>query len=179
MSRIGKKAIEIPERVQVRRDQERITVEGPKGTLSRTLPAGIEVGIDNRTITVTKREDSRTGDAYQGLTRTLIANMVTGVSTGFVKNLEVVGVGYRAEMAGDALKLLVGFSDPVTYQVPPGVKVSVEKQVNISVSGIDREQVGRVAAEIRGIRKPEPYKGKGIKYAGEYVRRKVGKSVGA
>lgn len=179
MSRIGKKAIEIPDRVQIRQDQTLITVEGPKGTLSRILPAGLEVKVEGRQATVGKLVETRTSDAYQGLARTLIANMVTGVSAGFVKNLEVVGVGYRAEIAGDQLKLMVGFSDAVTYRVPEGISVQVDKQVNISVSGIDRELVGRVAAEIRGIRKPEPYKGKGIKYVGERVRRKVGKSVGA
>jgi large subunit ribosomal protein L6 len=179
MSRIGKKAIEIPDRVQIRQDQAVITVEGPKGTLSRTLPAGLEVKVEGRQVTVGKLAETRTSDAYQGLARTLIANMVTGVSAGFVKSLEVVGVGYRAEIAGDQLKLMVGFSDAVTYRVPEGINVQVDKQVNISVSGIDRELVGRVAAEIRGIRKPEPYKGKGIKYVGEHVRRKVGKSVGA
>jgi len=179
MSRIGKKTIEIPDRVVVRQDQSTITVEGPKGTISRILPAGIEVILDNRLITVRKLAETRTGDAYQGLTRTLIANMVTGVSAGFEKALEVVGVGYRAEAIGEQLKLMVGSSSPVMYNVPKGVGIRVDKQVNIFVSGIDRELVGRVAAESRSMRKPEPYKGKGIKYAGEHVRRKVGKSVGA
>ena len=179
MSRIGKKAIEIPERVQVRWDQERITVEGPKGALSRTLPAGIQVGIDDRTITVTKLEDTRTGDAYQGLTRTLIANMVTGVSAGFEKGLEISGVGYRAEIVGSNLKLVLGFSSPVEYSIPKGIEVRIDKQVNLVVSGIDKELVGRVASEIRSLKKPEPYKGKGIKYAGEHIRRKAGKAAGA
>ena len=179
MSRIGKKPIAFPKNVKISQNGNIVKVEGPKGTLSSKLPDGIAMTMEENQLIIERKSDDRLARSYHGLARTLVNNMVTGVSTGFVKNLEVVGVGYRAEMAGDALKLLVGFSDPVTYQVPPGVKVSVEKQVNISVSGIDREQVGRVAAEIRGIRKPEPYKGKGIKYAGEYVRRKVGKSVGA
>lgn len=178
MSRIGKKPIEIPDGVKIKLDGSLVTVEGPKGTLSREIPEGIEIVLkENEVLTGTRSDDSK-GRSLHGLARTLVANMITGVSKGFEKSLEIVGVGYRGEIAGDNLVLLIGYSDPVKYKILEGIAVRVDKQVNVVVSGIDKELVGRVASEIRDLKKPEPYKGKGIRYAGEYVRKKVGKSAG-
>jgi large subunit ribosomal protein L6 len=179
MSRIGKKPIEIPDKVRISRDRSTVKVEGPRGSLSVQIPQGVEVVADHGTIEVRRLSNGRKERSYHGLVRTLVANMVTGVSTGFEKGLEISGVGYRAEKSGDILRLLLGYSGPVEYHIPEGIDIRVDKQVNIVVSGIDRQLVGRVAAEIRDLKKPEPYKGKGIRYAGEQVRRKVGKSVGA
>ncbi|MBN2516219.1 MAG: 50S ribosomal protein L6 [Deltaproteobacteria bacterium] len=179
MSRIGKKPIQIPEGVKIALDGSGIVVDGPKGTLSREIPTEVSVMVDNSTIVVNRLSENKRGRSFHGLVRTLIANMVTGVSQGFEKALEISGVGYRAEIQDDILRLFVGFSKPVEYKIPEGVSIKVDRQVNMVVSGIDKEFVGRVAAEIRSVRKPEPYKGKGIKYAGEKIRRKVGKSAGA
>lgn len=179
MSRIGKMPVVIPAGVKIRRDQALLHVEGPKGKLSMELPQGVEVILGEKAVEVKRPSDGRRERSYHGLVRTLIANMVKGVSSGFEKSLEVTGVGYRAETSGDTLKLVVGFSAPLEYRIPKGIQIKVDKQVNLVVSGIDKQLVGRVAAEIRSLRKPEPYKGKGIKYAGEHIRRKVGKSVGA
>ncbi|MCD6486308.1 MAG: 50S ribosomal protein L6 [Syntrophobacterales bacterium] len=178
MSRIGKKPIEIPDGVKIRRDGSLITVEGPKGTLSREIPEGVEVILEENAILVNTGSGDRRERSLHGLVRTLIANMVTGVSKGFEKSLEIVGVGYRGEVKGDTLVLLIGYSDPVKYKILEGITVKVDKQVNVVVSGIDKELIGRVASEIRDLKKPEPYKGKGIRYKGEYVRKKVGKSAG-
>ena len=178
MSRIGKKPIEIPDGVKIRRDGSLVIVEGPRGTLSRGIPEGVEVILEGNVILVNTRSDDRRGRSLHGLVRTLVANMVTGVSKGFEKSLEIVGVGYRGEVKGDMLVLLIGYSDPVKYKIPEGITVKVDKQINVVVSGMDKELVGRVASEIRDLKKPEPYKGKGIRYAGEYVRKKVGKSAG-
>ncbi len=179
MSRIGKKIIALPDKVTVAVAGGEIKVSGPKGNLSRALPRDIEIVQEGKTLAVKTTHEGRRAGALHGLHRTLIANMITGVSAGFTKGLEISGVGFRAELAGTTLKLFVGYSVPITYEVPQGVAVKIEKLVNLTVSGIDKELVGRVAAEIRGKRKPEPYKGKGIRYAGEVVRRKVGKSAGA
>jgi len=179
MSRIGKKIIEIPSGVSVRQEGSLVEVKGPKGALSRVLPQGVEVVVESGKAEIKKLSDTRISDQNQGLTRTLVANMVTGVSAGYEKGLEISGVGYRAEVVDNVLKLAVGFSSPVEYKVPAGITLKVDKQVNIVVAGIDKELVGRVASEIRNVKKPEPYKGKGIKYVGEVVRRKEGKSVGA
>ncbi|MBN1614244.1 MAG: 50S ribosomal protein L6 [Deltaproteobacteria bacterium] len=179
MSRIGKRPIEVPGSVKVHQDAANIRVEGPKGFLQLALPQGVELTLQDKTIHVTRISDSRKARSYHGLVRTLVANMVTGVSAGFEKNLEISGVGYRAEAGDGILKLALGYSRPIEYRIPEGIDIKVDKQVNITVAGIDRQLVGRVAAEIRSLRKPEPYKGKGIKYAGERIRRKVGKSVGA
>lgn len=179
MSRIGKKPIEIPKGVKIKLNKSEIVVEGPKGTLSREIPREVEVVVDNDTIFVNRLSDNKRGRSLHGLVRTLVANMVTGVSGGFDKALEISGVGYRAAVQDDLLTLFVGFSKPVEYKIPEGISIKVEKQVNMVVSGIDKEFVGMVAAEIRDFKKPEPYKGKGIRYAGEKIRRKIGKSVGA
>jgi large subunit ribosomal protein L6 len=179
MSRIGKIPVEVPAGVKVSRDHSLIMVEGPKGRLSLEMPKGIDVILGDRAVEVKRASDGRIERSYHGLIRTLVANMVMGVNSGFVKNLEISGVGYRAEVGGNTLKLIIGFSAPVEYPIPEGIQIKVDKLVNIAVSGIDKQLVGRVAAEIRSLKKPEPYKGKGIKYLGEQIRRKVGKSVGA
>jgi large subunit ribosomal protein L6 len=179
MSRIGKKPIIVPEGVNVLKDEAYLKVEGPKGHLSRKIPEGVDVVLDHKVLTVEKVSDSRQSRSNHGLIRTLIGNMVTGVSAGFEKGLEISGVGYRAEAVNDTLKLVIGYSSPIEYRIPEGIAIRVDKQVNVFISGIDKQLVGKVAAEVRALRKPEPYKGKGIKYAGEIVRRKVGKSVGS
>ena len=179
MSRIGKIPVEIPAGVKVSRDDTMIMVKGPKGALSLAVPQGVDVIVGDRAVEVKRPSDGRMERSFHGLVRTLVANMVKGVSSGFEKKLEISGVGYRAETEGHNLKLIIGFSAPVVYKIPEGIEIKVDKLVNIAVSGIDKQLVGRVAAEIRSLKKPEPYKGKGIKYAGEVVRRKVGKSVGA
>lgn len=179
MSRIGKKPISIPSGVTVTMDGTTIDVSGPKGKLTRSLPDGVAVFVDDATVTVSPTTDDRKGRELHGLIRTLINNMVVGVSDGFRKDLEIVGVGYRSEIEGNNLKLYLGFSQPIDYEVADGVSVTVEKQTRLAVSGIDKELVGKVAADIRDFKKPEPYKGKGVRYANEYVRRKVGKSAGA
>jgi large subunit ribosomal protein L6 len=179
MSRIGRIPVEIPAGVKVSRDHSLIRVEGPKGKLSLEVPGGVDVILGDRVVEVTRPSDGRIERSLHGLVRTLVANMVKGVSIGFEKSLEISGVGYRAEVGGSTLKLVIGFSAPVEYPIPEGVHIKVDKLVNILVSGIDKQLVGRVAAEIRSLKKPEPYKGKGIKYLGEKIRRKVGKSVGA
>jgi len=176
MSRIGKMAVQIPKGVKISRENELLAVEGPKGKLTYQVPGLIDVVVNDQTIEVKRRSDLRQDRSLHGLVRTLIANMVSGVSVGFQKGLEISGVGYRAEVTGNVLKLIVGYSAPVEYQIPEGIDIKVEKLVGIMVSGIDKQQVGKVASEIRGIKKPEPYKGKGIKYAGEEIKRKVGKS---
>ncbi|MDQ5986476.1 MAG: 50S ribosomal protein L6 [Syntrophus sp. SKADARSKE-3] len=179
MSRIGKKPIEMSAGVKYMRDNDTINVSGPMGQLSMKLPEGVDVVQEDKTLYVKRLSDDRKGRSYQGLIRTLLSNMVTGVSVGFQKTLEVSGVGYRAELGDGVIKLALGYSTPLTYAIPEGISVKVDKQVSIIVSGIDKELVGRAASEIRELKKPEPYKGKGVKYAGEEVKRKVGKSVGS
>jgi len=179
MSRIGKKPIELPAGVQVVQEAGVVKVSGPNGQLSAAMPAGIDFSLENNTVVIKRLSDNRMGRSAHGLARTLVNNMVTGVSKGFQKGLEISGVGYRAELNNNVLKMVLGFSTPLEYKVPEGIDVKIEKLVNISVSGIDKHLVGKVASEIRELRKPEPYKGKGIKYVGEQVRRKVGKSVGS
>ncbi|NPU85109.1 MAG: 50S ribosomal protein L6 [Syntrophaceae bacterium] len=180
MSRIGKKPIALPDGVKVHQEGDAVRVEGPKGVLSASIPKGIQMVVESKQVTIQRNTDNRFDRSFHGLTRTLVANMVTGVSTGFAKGLEIAGVGYRAELVeNNRLKLIVGYSSPVEYAIPEGVNVKIDKQVNLLVTGIDKQLVGRVAAEIRSLRKPEPYKGKGIRYTGEAVRRKVGKSIGS
>ena len=179
MSRIGKKPVSFSKNVKISQSADIVKVEGPKGTLSSKLPEGITITIGEGSLAVERKSDEIIARSYHGLTRALIENMVKGVSTGFEKKLEISGVGYRAELADKSLKFILGFSSPVQYDIPKGIDVKVDKQVNITVSGIDKELVGRVASEIRALRKPEPYKGKGIKYVDEYIKRKAGKSAGA
>jgi large subunit ribosomal protein L6 len=169
----------MPAGVNIHQNQANLSVQGPKGTLSMEVPQGVEVVLEGNAVIVRKTSDDRRASSYHGLTRTLVDNMVTGVTAGFEKKLEISGVGYRAEVSKDKLKLVVGYSSPSAYTIPAGIAVKVDKLVNIVVSGIDKQLVGRVASEIRALKKPEPYKGKGIRYAGEKIRRKVGKSVGS
>lgn len=176
MSRIGKKPITFPKNVKISQSADIVKVEGPKGILSTKLPEGIALTISDGSMVVERKSEELSARSYHGLARTLIGNMVTGVSAGFEKKLEISGVGYRAELSENSLKFILGFSSPVQYDIPKGIDIKVDKQVNIVVSGIDKELVGRVASEIRALKKPEPYKGKGIKYADEYIKRKAGKS---
>jgi large subunit ribosomal protein L6 len=178
MSRIGKLPVTVPAGVTVTQQGNRISVKGPKGELSRTLPADITVTNDNGTITVTRPSDEPNHRALHGLTRSLVNNMVEGVTKGFQKTLEIVGVGYKAETRPYGLQLALGFSHPVEYRAPAGIKLTATNPTTIVVDGADKEVVGQVAAEIRSFRKPEPYKGKGVKYQGEQVRRKAGKAGG-
>jgi large subunit ribosomal protein L6 len=177
MSRIGKAPITVPAGVDIKVDGRRISVSGPKGTLERQIPGTITVSQDGDTLTVERPNDENKVKAMHGLTRSLVNNMVIGVTEGFKKNLEIVGVGYRAEAQGPgALRLNLGFSHPVDVKAPEGITFEVPVQTQVVVVGIDKEVVGQVAADIRSIRKPEPYKGKGVRYAGERVLRKAGKA---
>jgi len=175
MSRIGKAPIPLPQGVSVEIGDDEVRVKGPKGTLSRARLSGVAVKVDGGLIQVSATEDSRQTRAYYGLFRTLVNNMVVGVSEGFERRLEVVGVGYRAGVQGKSLNLSLGYSQPVSFTLPEGIEAAVNKQF-ITLTGIDKEVVGQTAAKIRALRPPEPYKGKGIKYVEEHIRRKVGKA---
>jgi len=176
MSRIGRRIISIPSGVTVEAQGATVKVKGPKGSLSGELPRGITIAIDKGTVKFARPDDSVKTRALHGLARALVANMVNGVVEPFVKELEIQGVGYRADVSGKTLNLLLGFSHPVAVPIPEGIKVSVDRNVVVKIEGIDRRQVGQFAANIRELRPPEPYKGKGIRYLGEHVRRKVGKA---
>lgn len=175
MSRIGKKAVAIPSGVTLTLDGQTVTVKGPKGQLSWTIADEVEVKHEGSELLLTPRVDSKRAKGMWGLSRTLVANMVHGVTVGFEESLELVGVGYRAAMKGTALSLQLGFSHDVDVEAPAGVSFAVPKQTEIKIAGIDKQAVGEIAAKIRRIRPPEPYKGKGVRYAGEKVRRKEGK----
>ena len=176
MSRIGKRPVAIPDGVAVTMDGATIAVKGPKGELTRTLPREIAVSQADGQVTVARPSDEPRHKALHGLTRTLVANMVEGVTKGFVRTLEIQGVGYKAEAKPYGVNLVVGLSHQVQFKAPAGVKISVENNTLVKVEGADKELVGQVAAEIRQVRPPEPYKGKGIRYQGEQVRRKAGKT---
>jgi len=176
MSRIGRRPIEIPKSVTVALDDGFMKVKGPKGELQRNLPSEMTIHIEDSVITVTRPSDAGRDRALHGLTRTLINNMVEGVTNGFSKSLEIRGVGYKAETMNDGVRLVVGYSHPVEYKSPDGISIAVDGATNVKVSGIDKEAVGQVAAELRSVRPPEPYKGKGIRYVGEHVRTKAGKT---
>jgi large subunit ribosomal protein L6 len=175
MSRIGRKPIEIPAGVSVSLDPGRVMVNGPLGELTQRVPQRMAIAQEDGEILVTRPTERGEDRALHGLTRTLVANMIEGVTKGFEKKLEIQGVGYRAALRGQSLELQVGFSHPVVIDPPQGIAFEVPTQTEVVVKGIDKQQVGQTAAEVRAVRPPEPYKGKGIRYEGEYVRRKVGK----
>jgi large subunit ribosomal protein L6 len=178
MSRVGLKPITLPEKVAVKLDGRTVVVEGPKGKLDFTLPAGISLSTEETTVTLSREIETRQLKALHGTARSLIQNMVTGVSKGFVKDLEIHGVGLRAAVKGQDLDLSLGRSHPLLHPIPAGLTVTVNENTKIKVEGIDKQLVGQFAAEVRGYYPPEPYKGKGVRYSDEHVRRKEGKSVG-
>jgi large subunit ribosomal protein L6 len=178
MSRIGKRPIAVPKNVTVTIEGQRVKVKGPKGELERELHREMAVAMENGEITVTRPSDETEHKSLHGLTRTLIANMVEGVTKGFQKQLDIVGVGYKAEVRPYGLQMALGYSHPIEVRAPAGITLTATNPTTVVVSGADKEVVGRVAAEIRKLRKPEPYKGKGVKYQGEVIRRKAGKAGG-
>jgi large subunit ribosomal protein L6 len=179
MSRIGKKPIVIPSGVKVHIEGALIRAEGPKGKLSQPVPAGLKAVMDDGKVTIARQGDDRKIRALHGLARALIANMVNGVKDGFEKKLEIVGIGYRAQSQGRNLQLALGYSHPVIFPLPEGITAEIDKQTAITLRGADKALLGETAAQLRALRKPDPYKGKGIKYADEVIRRKVGKKAGA
>jgi len=176
MSRTGKKQIAIPDKVKAAIQNGQVHVEGPQGKLFLNLPQGVTVVLEGNHINVNRENDERAAKANHGLARALIANMVKGVSEGFKRELDINGVGYRAEVKGAHLHMTLGYSHPVVYPIPTGIKITVDKQTHINLSGADKQLLGQVASEIRSAKKPEPYKGKGVKYTEETIRRKAGKS---
>lgn len=178
MSRVGKKTIKIPNGVNVKLDNQRVSVKGPKGELERVIPSEVTIEKTDNEINLypVKSRAEKRANALHGLARTLVANMVNGVTQGFRKELKIVGIGYRANVSGKILNLFLGYSHPIKYEIPERIKIEVTKDNSIIIEGIDKEEVGQVAAEIREYRKPEPYKGKGIRYAEEKLRTKVGKA---
>jgi len=179
VSRIGKLPVAIPSGVKVALEANAVRLEGPKGKLQSAVPAGVEIKIEDNVVRVECLSEERKVRALHGLTRKLIANMAQGVSQGFIRVLEINGVGYRAEVKGQEIHMTLGYSHPVVFRLPPGVTASVERQIIITLSGADRQMLGEVAAKIRSFRPPEPYKGKGIKYREEVIKRKAGKAVGS
>ncbi len=178
MSRVGKKVITVPSGVTVSAEGQLVTVKGGKGELSWTLPEGISISVEGSELSVKRADDSRRLRALHGTNRSLLSNMVEGVSKGFVKELEIVGVGFKAAVKGKQLDLALGKSHPILHPIPAGITVTVTENTKIKVEGIDKQIVGQFAAEVRGYYPPEPYKGKGVHYVGEHIRRKEGKSVG-
>jgi large subunit ribosomal protein L6 len=179
MSRIGRRPVPLPAGVSAQIEGRKITVKGPRGEVTRVVHPALDLAVEEGTVVVRRPSDEAFHRALHGLTRTLVANMVEGVTKGFAKRLEIQGVGYKAEVKPFGVQLVVGLSHPVPYHVPTGVKISVENNVVLKVEGVDKELVGQVAAELRAVRPPEPYKGKGIRYVGEPVRRKAGKTAQA
>ena len=179
MSRIGKKPIVIPSGVKVNKTDNAVKVTGPKGELSAVVHPAIGCEVKGYTLSVTRSSEAKPHRALHGLWRALLQNMVTGVTAGYTRKLELVGVGYRAELKGKKLQLMLGFSHPILFAPPEGIKIETPSQTNITISGIDKQLVGQVAAKIRSFRPPEPYKGKGVKYEGEFIRRKAGKAAAA
>ncbi len=178
MSRIGKKPVVLPKNVTATIDGQTIKVKGPRGELERRLHPALGISHEHGPVVVSRPDDETEHKALHGLTRTLVSNMVEGVTKGFQKQLEIVGVGYKAETRPYGLQLALGFSHPVEYRAPKGIKLTAPQPTQITIEGADKEMVGQVAAELRGLRPPEPYKGKGIKYVGEQIRRKAGKAGG-
>jgi len=176
MSRVGKKPITVPGKTKITYKDRVITVQGEKGTLTRSIHPNIDLEIEKDTINVIMQKETQENRALQGLTRSLVANMVTGVEKGFERILEINGIGYRASLSGNTLVLNLGFSHPVNFELPDGIAAKVDKNNTVTLSGINKELLGQTAASIRSLRPPEPYKGKGIKYAEEYIQRKAGKT---
>lgn len=176
MSRVGKKPIPLPGKTKITYKDRVITVQGEKGTLTRTVHSAIDLEVENDTIRVTMEQETRENRALQGLTRSLVANMVIGVNTGFKRVLEINGIGYRASVSGSTIVFNLGFSHPVNFELPNGITAEIDKKNTVTLSGINKELLGQTAASIRSLRPPEPYKGKGIKYAEEYIQRKAGKT---
>jgi large subunit ribosomal protein L6 len=176
MSRVGRKVIEIPKAVKVNIGPQALQIEGPKGKLTTPVPPGISFKLENGELAASRASDERQQRAFHGLARALASNAVRGVTEGFSRELDIVGVGYKAAVEGNKVVLSLGYSHPVVYPIPDGIKVAVEKQTHITVSGIDRQKVGQVAAELRSLRKPDPYKQKGIRYTGEVLKKKAGKA---
>ena len=179
MSRIGKKPISIPQGVKVHVEGALVRAEGPKGKLAQPVPPGLSAAIENNHLVISRSGDDRRVRALHGLARALVANMVAGVKEGFERKLEIVGIGYRAQLQGRNIQLALGYSHPVIFPLPEGITAEIDKQDSITLRGADKALLGETAAKLRGLRKPDPYKGKGIKYAGEVIRRKVGKKAGA
>jgi large subunit ribosomal protein L6 len=176
MSRIGKKPIPIPKGVTVKVDGNTVDVKGPKGQLRQPLPPGIVAALEDGTLVTKKASDERQFDKFHGLARSLVNNAVVGVTEGFKRELDIVGVGYRAEMKGKQVVLALGYSHPVIFDVPNGIDIAIEKQTHITVTGVDRQLVGQVAANLRRLRKPDPYQQKGVRYTGEVLKKKAGKT---
>ena len=179
MSRIGKKPIRIPSGVKVQIEGATVRAEGPKGKLAQPVPAGLSARLENDALVITRVGDDRRVRALHGLARALVANMVAGVKDGFEKKLEIVGIGYRAQLQGRVIQLALGYSHPVIFPLPDGITAEIDKQTAITLRGADKALLGETAAKLRALRKPDPYKGKGVKYADEVIRRKVGKKAGA
>jgi large subunit ribosomal protein L6 len=179
MSRIGRKPIPIPSGVKINVTGGAVSADGPKGKLSQPVPAGLSAVVEANVLTIARENDERRLRALHGLTRALVANMVTGVKDGFERKLDIVGIGYRAQMQGKAIQLALGYSHPVIFPLPEGITAEIERQVAITLRGADKALLGETAAKLRSLRKPDPYKGKGIKYSDEVIRRKVGKKAGA
>jgi large subunit ribosomal protein L6 len=179
MSRIGKKPIPIPQGVKVHVEGASVRAEGPKGKLAQPVPSGLTARVDGGTLVIGRAGEDRKARALHGLTRALVANMVAGVRDGFERRLEIVGIGYRAQVQGKAIQLALGYSHPVIFPLPEGITAEIDKQTLITLRGADKALLGQTAAKLRALRKPDPYKGKGIRYSDEWVRRKVGKKAGA
>ena len=178
MSRIGKKPIPLPDKVKVDIKPDAVVVTGPKGTVSNPIPPGIKFQQKDKTVLAIRQDDSGPQKAFHGLARALVANAVRGVTEGFSKELEIVGVGYRAEQKKNSVVFTLGFSHPIEYPIPPGISITVDKQTKLVITGVDRQQVGQIAANIRSLKKPDPYKNKGIRYTGERLKKKAGKAGG-
>jgi large subunit ribosomal protein L6 len=178
MSRIGKKPIPVPDKVKVDIKQDAVVVTGPKGSVTNPIPPGIKFEQKDKQILAIRKDDSGPQRAFHGLARALVANAVRGVTEGFSRELEIVGVGYRAEQRKNSVVFTLGFSHPIEYPIPPGISITVDKQTKLVVTGVDRQQVGQIAANIRSLKKPDPYKNKGIRYVGERLKKKAGKAGG-
>jgi len=178
MSRIGKKPIPVPEKVKVEIKPDQVVVSGPKGSVTNPIPPGIRFEQKDKQVLAIRKDDSGAQRAFHGLARALVANAVRGVTEGFSKELEIVGVGYRAEQKKNSVLFTLGFSHPIEYPIPPGINITVDKQTRLVITGVDRHQVGQIAANIRSLKKPDPYKNKGIRYVGERLKKKAGKAGG-